>query len=149
MATVETIGKVRNAFLVKGKSIKRIARELRLARNTVRGIVRGEETERRYLRADHPLPQLGGFAAALDEMLSANAGKAKRERLTFQRMYMYEELRLFGYGGGYDAVRRMAGPGRNGITNAQPKPTCRSRLRRGNQVGNRLRVPASSSTSTI
>ena len=37
MLTVETIGKVRHAFLVKGRSIKRIARELHLARNTVRG----------------------------------------------------------------------------------------------------------------
>ena len=104
MVTVETIGKVRHAFLVKGRSIKRIARELHLARNTVRGIVRGAETERRYVRGDQPLPQLGGFAAALDEMLAANAGQAKREQLTFQRMY--EELRVAGYRGGYDAVRR-------------------------------------------
>lgn len=101
---METIGKVRHAFLVKGKTIKGIARELNLARNTVRGIVRAEETERHYVRADQPLPQLGGFAAALDEMLSANAGKARRDRLTFQRMF--EELRVAGYGGGYDAVRR-------------------------------------------
>ena len=62
MVTVETIGKVRHAFLVKRPSIKRIACELHLARNTVRGIVRGDETERRYVRADQPLPQLGGFA---------------------------------------------------------------------------------------
>ncbi len=64
MVTVVTIGKVRHAFLVKGKSIKRNARELRLARNMVQGIVRGEETERRYVRADQPLPQLGGIANA-------------------------------------------------------------------------------------
>lgn len=101
---VETIGKVRHAFLVRGKTIKGIARELRLSRNTVRGIVRSEATERRYIRANQPLPQLSGFAATLDEMLSANASKAKREQFTFQRMY--EELRLAGHGGGYDAVRR-------------------------------------------
>ena len=104
MVTVQTIGKVRHAFLVKGRSIKRIARELHLARNTVRGIVRGEETERRYIRADQPLPQLGGYSAALDELLAANTSKAKREQLTFQRIY--EELRVAGYSGGYDAVRR-------------------------------------------
>jgi len=40
MLTVETIGRVRHAFLVKGKGIKQIARELRLSRNTVRTIVR-------------------------------------------------------------------------------------------------------------
>jgi hypothetical protein len=64
MVTVETVGKVRHAFLVKDKGIKRIACELHLARNTVRGIIRGEETERRYVRSDQPLPQLGGFSAA-------------------------------------------------------------------------------------
>ena len=42
MVTVDTLGKVRLAFLVKVKGIKRIAREQHLARNTVRGIVHGE-----------------------------------------------------------------------------------------------------------
>ena len=50
MVTVETIGRVRHAFHVRGKKIKQIARELRLARNTVRSIVAGEETERFYER---------------------------------------------------------------------------------------------------
>ncbi|MFN0219240.1 MAG: IS21 family transposase [Hyphomicrobium sp.] len=104
MVTVETIGRVRRAFLVKGKGIKRIARELRLARNTVRSIVRGEDTEHRYRRRDQLPPQLGAFAAVLDKMLEENVSKAKRERLTFQRIY--EALRLDGYQGGYDAVRR-------------------------------------------
>jgi len=104
MVTVETIGRVRHAFLVKGASIKKIARDLHLARNTVRGIVRTENTERRYVRADQPLPRLGGFAAALDGVLAENAGKVKRDRLTFQRIY--EDLRQQGYAGGYDSVRR-------------------------------------------
>ncbi|MGB4866550.1 MAG: IS21 family transposase [Hyphomicrobium sp.] len=104
MVTVETIGRVRHAFLVKGKGIKRIARELRLSRNTVRSIVRGEDTEHRYRRRDQPLPQLGAFSTFLDTMLEENAGRAKRDRLTFQRIY--EALRLEGYQGGYDAVRR-------------------------------------------
>ena len=46
------------------------------------------------------------YVAALEEMLAANAGKPPRERLTFMRMF--EELRLSGYAGGYDAVRRYA-----------------------------------------
>jgi len=64
MVTLETIGRVRHAFYVKGRSIKRIARELRLSRNTVRSIVRGGETECSYSRQTQPLPELGGFAAA-------------------------------------------------------------------------------------
>jgi transposase len=106
MITVDTVAKVRRAFFVDGKKIKRIMRELRLSRNTVRGIVRagpdGATTERRYVRKDQPLPQLGTHVSALDKMLAEN--KPGRGQLTFQRMY--EELRLAGYTGGYDAVRR-------------------------------------------
>ena len=38
MVTVDTIGRVRRAHFVQGRSIKAIARELRLARNTVRDL---------------------------------------------------------------------------------------------------------------
>jgi transposase len=106
MLTVETIGRVRREFHVKGKKIKAIARELRVSRNTVRRIVRGEETVHRYARQEQPLPQLGAYVTALEEMLATNGGKATRERLTFMRMF--EELRLSGYAGGYDAIRRYA-----------------------------------------
>jgi transposase len=106
MLTVETIGRVRREFHVKGKKIKTIARELRVSRNTVRRIVRGDETVHRYARKEQPLPQLGTYVTALEGLLAANVGKAPRERLTFMRMF--EELRLAGYAGGYDAVRRYA-----------------------------------------
>lgn len=109
MITVDTVAKVRRAHFVQGHKIKRIARDLRLARNTVRDIVRagpgGEATERRrYERSAQPLPQLGAHVAALERLLADNAKRPKRERLTFQRMF--EELRGAGYRGGYDAVRR-------------------------------------------
>jgi transposase len=108
MITVDTIGRVRRAYFVQGRKIKAIARELKLARNTVRDIVRAglaaEATERRYIREQQPLPQLGAFVPALEEMLATNSKRPKRERLTYQRMF--EELKLAGYTGGYDAVRR-------------------------------------------
>jgi transposase len=104
MVTVETIGKVRHAHFVKGHGIKRLMRDTGLSRNTIRSIVRGEETEHVYRRREQPLPQIGPFAARLDELLAENAAKSARERLTFQRIY--EALRLEGYPGGYDAVRR-------------------------------------------
>jgi transposase len=110
MITVDTIGRVRRAYFVQGRKIKAIARDLRLARNTVRDIVRAgptsEATERRYVRDKQPLPRLGEFVPALETMFADNLKKPKRERLTFQRMF--EELRLAGYRGGYDNVRRYA-----------------------------------------
>ncbi len=58
---MDTIGRVRRAYFVQGRKIKAIARDLRLARNTVRDIVRagptGEATERRYVRDKQPLPR--------------------------------------------------------------------------------------------
>jgi transposase len=107
MISVDTIARVRRAHFVQKKSIKAIARELRLARNTVRSIVRAEaETERRYQRREQPMPQLGAYVAQLEEMLAANVKRPKRERLTYQRIF--EELRVAGYRGGYDNVRRYA-----------------------------------------
>ncbi|MEQ1712824.1 MAG: hypothetical protein ABL908_15670 [Hyphomicrobium sp.] len=103
MISVDTIAKVRRANFVDMKKFKAIARELRLSRNTARSIVRAEqEMERR----EQPMPQLGPYVAALEAMLTANAKRSKRERLNYQRMF--DELRLEGYQGGYDNVRRYA-----------------------------------------
>src|ERR1700744_2745893 len=93
MLIVETVGRIRREHLVKGKSIKEIARDLKISRNTVRKILRSEETSSSYDREVQPRPRLG-------------RGKAARERLTLIRLF--EELRALGYEGGYDAVRRYA-----------------------------------------
>jgi transposase len=106
MLIVETIAKIRRAFLVQGKSIKAICREFRVSRKVVRKVIRSNATEFQYTRENQPFPKIGPVRERLDELLSANAGKAARERLTVLRIY--EEIRLLGYEGGYDAVRRYA-----------------------------------------
>jgi transposase len=106
MLIVETIGRIRREHLVQGKSIRRIARDLRLSRNTVRRILRSDETSARCQREIQPLPRLGRWKSELDRLLTANATSAARERLTLIRLF--EELRGLGYAGGYDAVRRYA-----------------------------------------
>jgi transposase len=107
MLVVETIGRIRREHLVKGKSIKEIARDLKISRNTVRKILRSGETSFSYEREVQPRPRLGRWKADLDRMLTANAETSARERLTLIRLF--EELRTLGYEGGYDAVRRYAG----------------------------------------
>ncbi len=106
MLVVETIGRIRREHLVKGKSIKEIARDLKISRNTVRKILRSGETSFSYEREVQPRPRLGRWKADLDRMLTANTESSARERLTLIRLF--EELRTLGYEGGYDAVRRYA-----------------------------------------
>jgi transposase len=106
--TMDTIGKVRRAYWVQGRTIKAICREQKLARETVRRIVRSGKTSTLpvYERKEQPFPKLGLFLEQLDALLLENAGKPKRDRLTMKRIY--ERLREAGYVGCYDAVRRYA-----------------------------------------
>ncbi|HME21999.1 MAG TPA: IS21 family transposase [Acetobacteraceae bacterium] len=106
MLIVETIGRIRREHFVQGKSIKEIARHLKLSRNTVRRVLRSGETAFAYEREVQPRPRPGRWKPDLDRLLTENAGKSTRERLTLIRLF--EELRVLGYEGGYDAVRRYA-----------------------------------------
>ena len=103
---MDTIARVRRAFYVQGWSVKKIVRELHVSRNTVRKILRTDETDFSYERERQPMPRIGPWQGQLEQFLSSNAGKPSRERLTLIRIF--EELRGLGYEGGYDAVRRFA-----------------------------------------
>ena len=106
MLVVETIAKIRRAYLVDGKSIKAICRELRVSRKVVRRVLRSGATEFHYERSEQPMPRLGPWKESLDRLLVENEAKPARERLTLIRLF--EQLRGLGYEGGYDAVRRYA-----------------------------------------
>jgi transposase len=106
MLVVETVGRIRRDHFVKGRSIKSIARDLKLSRNTVRRVLRSDETSFSYEREKQPHPRLGRWKIEFERMLTENGGKPARERLTLIRLF--EALRDLGYEGGYDAVRRYA-----------------------------------------
>ena len=106
MLIVETIGRIRREHFVQGKSIKEIARALKVSRNTVRKVLRSDDTSFSYEREVQPRPKLGRWKAELDRLLATNSEASARERLTLIRIF--EELRALGYEGGYDAVRRYA-----------------------------------------
>jgi DNA-binding transcriptional regulator LsrR (DeoR family) len=52
MLVVETIAKIRRAYLVDGMSIKAISRELRVSRKVVRKVLRSGTTEFHYERGE-------------------------------------------------------------------------------------------------
>jgi len=106
MLVVDTIARIRRAHFVDGKSIKQIAREFDLARNTVRRVLRSGETAFSYERTVQPRPKLGAWTETLDRRLTANDRLSSRERLDLVRIY--EDLRAEGFEGGYDTVRRYA-----------------------------------------
>ncbi len=106
MLIVETIGRIRREHFVQGKTIREIARNLKLSRNTVSKVLRSAETAFSYGREIQPRPKLGRWTEDLDRLLAANAEAPARERMTLIRIF--EELRALGYEGGYDAVRRYA-----------------------------------------
>jgi transposase len=106
MLTVETIGRIRREHYIKGKTIKEIARDLKVSRNTVRRVLRSGATTFEYEREVQPRPKLGRWTAELEQLLASNAAKPAREQLTLIRIF--EELRGRGYDGGYDAIRRYA-----------------------------------------
>jgi transposase len=106
MLVVETIARIRREHFIKGKTIREIARDLKVSRNTVRKVLRSGETFFEYERDIQPRPKLGRWTADLEELLVGNAAKPAREQLTLIRVF--EELRGRGYEGGYDAVRRYS-----------------------------------------
>jgi len=104
---VETIAKIRRDHFKDGKSIKAIARTRGVSRNTVRKVLRTNETAFHYARQTPVVyPKLGPFQARLTALLRARLSQSRRERLTLMRMW--ELLREHGYAGSYDAVRRYA-----------------------------------------
>jgi predicted transcriptional regulator len=78
MLTVETVGRIRREHFIKGKTIREIARDLKVSRNTVRKVLRSGETSFAYEREVQPRPKLGQWTRGLEELLATNVGKPSR-----------------------------------------------------------------------
>ncbi len=76
-----------------------------MSRGTVRKVARSGATEFKYSRTAQPSPKLGGWVAALIEILETEAKLPRRERRSTQRLF--EQLRGLGYGGAHDSVHRF------------------------------------------
>jgi hypothetical protein len=72
MLTVETIGRIRREHFLKGKTIKKIVRDLKVSRNTVRKVLCSAESTFAYGRKVQPRPKLGSWISVLDELLACH-----------------------------------------------------------------------------
>ena len=85
MLVVETIARIRRDHLVKGVPIKKIARDLRVSKNTVRKVVRGDETSYSYERKILPMPKLAVGARAACRPSARPSGEAPGVAATARR----------------------------------------------------------------
>ena len=76
MLILETIARIRRDHLDRGKSIKEIARELNLSRNTVRRVLRPGARAFVYEREVQPRPKLGVGTQDLERLLMTNSTAA-------------------------------------------------------------------------
>ena len=77
MLIVETIARIGRAHWGKGVAIKKIARDLKVSRNTVRKVVRSGETAFGYERKVQPMAKLGAGMQELESRLQANEDKER------------------------------------------------------------------------
>lgn len=102
---METIAKIRRLYHVKGKGFKTIARELKLSKNTIKKIIRNDETVFHYQRHQQGYRVLGNYVEKIIEKLVCDTQEPKRRRRTVKKIYL--ELQTEGYEGSYDAVHEF------------------------------------------
>lgn len=103
MECMETIRKIRLAIR-DGMGSREAARKFHKSRETIRKIIRTEQTKFIYKRKTQSYPALGQWLPQLEEMLAADVILPRAKRLS--ALSLYEELQGQGYTGSYSSVRR-------------------------------------------
>jgi len=84
---VETIRKIRLAARDGKKSIRQIAKDFNVSRNTVRKVLRGDQTRFEYHRKSVHRPKLGPFVDTLISLLENEQPLPLKQRRTAQGLY--------------------------------------------------------------
>lgn len=102
MFIVESIAKIRRMYHVDSKGIREIARELNISKNTVKKVIRSNETKFELAKYTKDKPVLGKHLETLNQLLANNTKEPVRRRMTAKKLY--EELQTSGYQGSYESV---------------------------------------------
>ncbi len=101
----------------KGDGIREISRDLNLARNTVRDVIRNNGgSSVSYTRKSQPYPKLGEYIDILEKLLRDN----KHARPKRNAKHLYEELCLSGYKGSYSSACRYISKWNERSSNISP-----------------------------
>ena len=103
MISVEDREKIRRAYFIEQKPMRRIARELHVARKTVRKAIKSAEAETYTLSHPRPAPVLGPYKARIDALLAENAKLPHKQHYTGHKIF--EDLVANGYQGAESTVR--------------------------------------------
>ena len=103
MLTVEEREQLRRAYHVEHKSVRQIARDYQVARQTVRKALAAAAPATYTLRVPRPSPKLGPYQAHIAELLAENTRLPRKQRYTSHKIF--EVLQAQGYTGSEARVR--------------------------------------------
>ncbi len=99
---MESIAKIRKMYHVDGKAIRAIAKELKMSKNTVKKVIRSNETKFELAKYIKDKPVLGDHLDNLNKLLAENTKEPLRRRMTARKLH--QQLQTSGYLGSYESV---------------------------------------------
>lgn len=103
MLTMTEHAMIRHAYYVEGKSIRRIARELHIARQSVRKALDKAEPTPYTCTTPRTAPKLGPYRERIAELLATNATLPRKQRYTSHRIFTL--IQAEGFTGSESTVR--------------------------------------------
>jgi transposase len=107
MISVEDRERVRRAYFIEQKTQRQIAKELHLARKTVRKAIESAEPAVYTLREPRAAPMLDQYKARIDQLLTEATKMPRKQRYTGHKIFQL--LQEAGYPGAESTVRRYIG----------------------------------------
>jgi len=107
MISVEERESIRRAYFIEKKTLRQIARDMHVARKTVRKAIESAEPGTYTCREPRPAPILGPYKQQIADLLVENATLPPKQRYTSQKIYAV--IAQAGYQGSASTVRGYIG----------------------------------------